>query len=747
MENEVEAPASATPGESCVVEVALDRPLPHAYDYLLRHVRSDNLVGCRVAVTFGGSEGVGIIVAAKESPVPPGKRLLWASLLDDCPVIPPDLMATLRQGSAYYHHPLGQCLATALCTMLRHGAPAAYDTIPGLRLTGKEPSRPPRSQEQRELLALLRSGPLPRRVSRERGYTSQQEAALVKKGLVEIIDLQPGRHVQPMQDGDILREVPPDPSAEQREAVAAITADGAPRVFLLNGVTGSGKTEIYLRIIEHTLRQGRAALVLVPEIALTPQTFRRFYNRFSVPIASLHSQLSDRERLDAVLDMATGHAKILIGTRSALFCPIPRLGLIVIDEEHDLSFRQEDGFRYHARTLALLRAHEAGCQVVLGSATPSLEAFRLADSQGAVELTLRQRAGGASLPQCEIVDMRKEPLTAGLSCGIGETLERRVGEVTVRGHQALIFLNRRGYAHSLSCHHCGHVFMCPHCDNPLTVHRHPDILSCHICEHRERLPLRCPECQGEAFYETGFGTEQIEDFLKRRYPDLSIERIDRDTVKSKAELERRLDRIRSGESQILVGTQLLAKGHDFPNVTLVGIIDVDAGLFSGDYRALEQTAQLLTQVSGRAGRASESGEVLIETHHPDHPLLRDVTDPGVEYRAIAASLLDLRAEAGLPPFAHEALLLANSKIRERAFDFLSGLREALAGQAFSGVELAPVLPNRIERKGNRHYFNLRLSSPLGEPLHQALGFATAFAAGTPRQDLRFAVEVDPVSPC
>ncbi len=495
------------------------------------------------------------------------------------------------------------------------------------------------------------------------------------------------------------------------------------------------------------LKKGRAVLVLVPEIALTPQTFERFYRRFNVPVSSMHSQLSDRERLDAYLDMSKSRAAILIGTRTALFTPIPRLGLIVVDEEHDSSFKQSDGFRYHCRDLAIMRAKIADCPIILGSATPSLESFYNVQRSHLIRLDLTERAAGATLPSCEIVDLRREEMSEGLRAGIGRTLEERIGEETVKGNQVLLFLNRRGFSHHLICHDCGHVFSCPNCDNLMTVHRHDFRLHCHICEYSFPLPDTCPECGGHSLLEIGFGTEQVEDYLRLRFPDVGIERIDRDTVTSKTALEQRLERVRSGKSQIMIGTQIISKGHDFPNVTLVGILDVDSSLFTDDYRSQESCAQLLTQVSGRAGRALKKGQVLIQTHYPENLLINSVADPAVSYGAIAAMLLEGRRELSLPPYTAQAFLLSNSSDRAEAHAYLAALYQGISAilPKYPGLQTGPVLSDKMEKRQNRFHFHILITAPDRGSLASFLDEVTLLRQRLKlRGDTRFAVEVDPL---
>ena len=732
--------------------VAVNRPLRQTFVYKVPGSHGSEIIGARVRISFSGSTETGVItgILPQERPGADPAKIKAAELLDPQGLISPDLMQTLEFGSRYYHCPIGQVCWTALPKKLRDGEPCSYEKIPALKLSAADPAaalKRTRSKDQLQLLEILKDGPVRRKELRERGFSAAAENALIKKGLAEKTELEaPAQRWQEHQ-GILLRECPPVPGDEQQAAIDEICNCKGFGAFVLDGVTGSGKTEVYLRIIEQVLRRGKAALVLVPQIALTPQTFERFYRRFSVPVSSMHSQLNDRERLDAYIDMKSSHSGILIGTRTALFTPIPDLGLIVLDEEHDSSFKQTDGFRYHARSLALVRARLCGCPVILGSATPSLESFYNCECGRFKRIVLKNRAGGASMPDFQVADLRKEPLTDGLRAGIGQTLEDRIGEETAKGNQVLLFLNRRGYSHHLLCHSCGHVFVCPHCDNPLTVHRLEGRLKCHVCEFFCRIPEVCPSCGQASLMETGFGTEKTEEYLKLRYPDLRIERIDRDTVTTKAQLEERLSRIRSGESSILLGTQMVAKGHDFPNVTLVGIIDLDSNLFSDDYRALEYTAQLLTQVSGRAGRALKRGSVIIQTHHPDNELIAKITDPSVSYAEIAEGLLAMRRRMNLPPCSSQTFLLCSSPDREKAFYFLSDIWKAAQKLRvnYPQVSFSPVLSDKMEKRVNRFHFHMLLSSPDRRALSAFTDEIMESAGNTAvKGDVRFAAEVDPI---
>lgn len=737
----------------------INRPLYCGFDYIC-HSDKTPVPGARVLVPFGSSkDNVGVIVRVSGLPADaaaaqPDIKLKEAELIDEDCVFGEDVFALCQYAASYYHYPLGQCFFTALPALLREGRKAQFKSLPALTINPDfDKNTPLKSEQQLLLLQMLLDSPKPvfKQELKDRGVSAYTLRALVKKGAAletERLDSPEGS----WQDKDAehpLKHQGLTLNPEQQASADTVLAADSFAVFLLNGITGSGKTEVYLQVIAEILKRGKAALVLVPEIALTPQTVERFYQRFKVPVVLMHSALSDPDRLNSYLLMKYQKAAILIGTRSALFTPIPNLGLIVIDEEHDSSFKQGDGLRYHARTLAVERARLNQCPIILGSATPSMESLFAVQAGKFQQLNLTRRAGHAILPQLELIDLRSEPLTQGLATGIGRTLEEQIGLETVKGNQVLLFLNRRGYAHQLLCHHCGHLFVCPHCDNILTVHKMENKLACHICDSSYRMPTRCPVCGtgADGLIENGYGTEQIEAFLKKRYPDVGVERIDRDSVKSKAELEARLERVRSKESMILIGTQMLAKGHDFPDVTLVGIIDVDGGLFSDDFRAQEYSAQLITQVAGRSGRASKPGRVIIQTHHPDNLLLNQLICPSMNYTQLLTWLMDQRMRLQLPPVSAQAFILANSLQREKAHRFLIELQQALMPLLSRMPELNAgiVMSDKIEKRHNRYHFHIQVLAPsrllLNEFLEHAVQLAAAIKTGG---EVRFAVDVDPL---
>lgn len=752
--------------EWTVVQVAINRALYQTYDYRMYGRYGNEIIGCRVHVSFGyakGNKEVGVITATGAMSGMPVRSLKECSLIDAKPVIVPDVMQTLLYAAAYYHYPVGQTVPVGLPAILRDGGHASYREIPGLALTVPEDEledalKKLRSVGQKELLMALRNGPRKNTDLREQGWTSAQGKALIKKGMARAIDfahdLQPYDLEAEAAADNIIADKPFILNDEQQAVLEAINSQQGYGVFLLNGVTGSGKTEVYLQAIEHTLRQGKRALVMVPEIALTPQTFKRFYQRFKVPVATIHSGLSDRERLDAFLDMYTSRAAILIGTRSALFTPVNNLGLIVIDEEHDSSFKQGDGLRYHARTLAVYRARLNNCVLLLGSATPSLESVHYCQLGFFRRLDLVRRAQKARLPRMHLIDLRADELNENVLAGVGEVVEKAVGIATAQHQQALLFLNRRGFSSALICPHCGYVVMCPKCDVALTVHKEKHQMCCHVCNSFFQLVKHCPYCRAKTGHlypliEIGVGTEQVAGYLSERFMDVGIERIDRDVITSKEGLDQSLQRILHHESEIIVGTQMLAKGHDFPDVTVVGILDVDGGLFCDDFRGYEYTAQLVTQVAGRAGRADKEGDVYIQTRHPDHLLLQSLVDPSFNYLRLACELLTIRKDKMLPPYTFQAIVMVNSTDRDLAFYTLRDIMTTFENRT-DGVlnEVRPsiIFSDRTEKRFNRFHFHCNIIAHSRSALDRVLDEITTVYSGMKNlKDLRFAIDVDPVS--
>lgn len=534
--------------------------------------------------------------------------------------------------------------------------------------------------------------------------------------------------------------VRPELAADQAVAVERITAQmqaAAPKPQLLFGVTGSGKTEVYLGAIAACLARGRQALVLVPEIGLTPQTLARFRTRLGVPVHVLHSGLNDNERARTWGACARGEARVIVGTRSAVFTPLPDAGLIIVDEEHDGSYKQQDGIRYHARDFALVRAKALDVPIILGSATPSLETLHNARSGRYRHLRLRRRAGEAQPPRVRVLDVRKRALEAGLSL----ELQQAIRQALQAGGQVLVFKNRRGYAPVLLCHDCGWSAHCKRCDASMTVHAGGRRLQCHHCGARQPVPLACPDCGGLALQPQGIGTERLEEHLVGAFAEVPVLRIDRSTTQRRDALARHLDTL-GDQPGILVGTQILAKGHDLPHLTLVAVVGIDEGLFSADFRAGERLAQQLIQVAGRAGRADKPGEVWLQTHHPDHPLLNTLIQGG--YHAFADAELVQREAAGFPPFAHLALLRAEAQQVDAAQAFLLAARQLLR-EHDPKLELHGPLPAPMPRRAGYHRMQLVLSSPERRLLHRLLDAVIPLLHALPEaRRVRWSLDVDPL---
>jgi primosomal protein N' (replication factor Y) (superfamily II helicase) len=720
-----------------VLRVALPVPRPGLFDYLpdASAPADAGWIGCRVRVPFGRRELIGVV--AEIGPAAAATLRPIEARLDARPLFDAELWATLGWAARYYHAPLGEMLATALPARLRAGAELPPSALRGWQLTeagcsalgGLRRGRPQR------LAALLAGGPQSE-AALDLALPDWRPAArnLVGRGLLE-------RSLQtPLADTPLPRHGPPLSAAQQAAVDAVTAAAGRFQPVLLDGVTGSGKTEVYLEAIADCLARGRQALVLVPEIGLTPQTLRRFRARLGVPVAALHSGLADGERARVWAALARGEARLLVGTRSAIFSPLPEAGLIVIDEEHDGSYKQQDGVRYSARDLALLRGKALGVPVLLGSATPALETLAAARSGRYLPLRLAERAGGAKPPIVRVIDLRRRSLEAGLS----PELLAAIDACLARGEQALVFRNRRGYAPVLLCHDCGWSAQCRRCDAALTVHGGGRRLLCHHCGVESRPPPACPDCGGLGLQPQGAGTERIEEALTARFPGARTLRIDRETTRGRDALAAHLEAL-GDQPGILIGTQMLAKGHDLPKLSLVAVVGVDEGLFSADFRAAERLAQLLIQVAGRAGRADRPGEVLLQTHHPTHPLLLTLLAGG--YPLFAETALAEREAAGFPPFGHLALLRAEAPDEAPLKAFLGAARAqaAVLQGGNARVALNGPLPAPMLRRAGRYRWQLLLSAPQRPPLQALLGQWVPWLYDCREaRRVRWSVDVDPL---
>ena len=506
----------------------------------------------------------------------------------------------------------------------------------------------------------------------------------------------------------------------------------------MEGITGSGKTEVYLHLIDHALKQNKQVLVLVPEIGLTPQLIARFSERFQQPLAVLHSGLNDNQRCQAWLNAKNHQINIILGTRSAIFTPIADLGLIIIDEEHDISFKQQEGFRYSARDLAVQRAHKSNIPILLGSATPSFESLHNAINERYHWLKLTQRAGKALLPRIRLMDVRGQRMQECLSPQLLYEIKQRID----KNEQVLVFLNRRGYAPILMCHDCGWHAECPRCDARMTLHMKANHLRCHHCDTQRAIPQTCPSCQHDELMAMGKGTERIDELLQQHFPSTPVIRIDRDTTRRKGVMEKLIDQIHEGGSKILVGTQMLAKGHHFPNVTLACIVDGDYGLFSSDFRATERMAQLITQVAGRSGRAHTPGEVLIQTHQPEHPLLTLLIQQG--YHAFAVQSLQERKDALLPPYSHLAIIRAESTDNSQALNFLQKTKHHAEQLNIRSVDILGPVPAPMAKRAGRFRAQLLFACEQRSPLHQLLDHTLNWLyQNKDARKVRWSVDIDP----
>lgn len=721
------------------VQVAIPTPLHLLFDYRWVDTQAP-LPGIRVKVPFGRRSVIGVVVQGLiESAYPANKLRAITAVLDEEPLLPEDVMSVLSWASRYYHHPIGDVLCSALPVMLRQGKPALLAHREIFRLSASEQDAPSQKKAalQFALYEVLReAGDQPVDASTFAAISPRWRSAikpLVQRGLVEADSSMVLPRNNAVESGPPL--VP-----EQQTAVDAITSSlGTFSPFLLHGVTGSGKTEVYLRCLEPALKQGQQVLILVPEIALTPQLMRRFQRRVSGCLVSLHSAMNDTERMQNWLLAAKGHADVIIGTRSAVLVPLPRLGLVVIDEEHDGSLKQQDGFRYHARDLAMVRARDRSCPVVLGTATPSFETLNNAATGRYRELPLTIRAGDAKPPVMSLLDIRRRPLIEGMS----DRLFDAIGKHLEAGNQALVFINRRGFAPTLLCNDCGACADCRRCDAHMTVHAKRARLRCHHCGSERPIPDACETCGSAELDRIGYGTERIAAALEEAYPDVAVARIDRDSTRRKGALQTQLDAATSGEARLLVGTQMLAKGHHFPGVTLVCILDADRGLFGTDFRSLEQMGQLIIQVAGRAGRELKQGNVLIQTRNPDNPMMQTLVSDG--YSAFAKIALEDRRLAALPPYAFVALVRAEAPDAESPMRFLRGVAERLLNPAVAGVYVLGPVPAPMERLGGRYRAQLLLQAERRSSLNECLARLTInLDTLKDAQKTRWSIDVDPV---
>ena len=709
--------------------------------------------GVRVRVPFGRQKLIGIVIEeCHATDVPANKIKSIIAVLDDHNLLGSDILKLLFWAARYYVHPLGDVLQTALPVFLRNNddATPCLNTYWRLKQPQTQPSPKHSSMlTQDAILQTLKRAPKQFQLyqlllASDNGLDADALNSLTENWRVPVHALLEKQLIESFVKPALLTQQNKNKASiklndEQTEAIVNIESHRHQHaVHVVNGITGSGKTEIYLALCESMLADNKQILVLVPEIGLTPQLTQRFLERLNASIVVLHSAMNDKQRYAAWHAAANKQAQLVIGTRSSIFTPLPDLGLIIIDEEHDGSYKQQDGFRYNARDLAIVRANNNNIPIVLGSATPSLESLNNINEHRYKVYYLKQRANKKPLPKIKLINLCSQKLHEGLA----ETLLTKIKQHLEQQGQVLLFINRRGFAPLLMCHDCGWTTNCQRCDAHMTFHKRRNQLHCHHCGAQRPAPDDCEECGSSNILAIGAGTERIEHFLQEYFPDTQVSRIDRDTTRNKGSLQEKLEKAHSGESGILVGTQMLAKGHDFPNITLVCVLDTDQALFSADFRAAEHLAQLITQVSGRAGRAEKAGEVLIQTHHPDHPLLQTLLHSG--YQAFAEAALQERHAAGLPPVRHLVLLRCESVEAKAAQTFLQQAADSAKQVDSENIDLFGPIPAPMERRAGRYRYQIMLQSKQRKALHQFLSWwAPQLQQLASARKVRWSIDVDP----
>lgn len=697
-----------------IIKIAIPVPLNHLFDYLAPDGIDYIAIGSRVLVPFGATKKLGFVVENvnnSEFKIERLKKVI--EILDESPLIGAADFQLIQWASHYYHNPLGEVFNAAFPVSLRKGKKAVLIKEKHYQLSAKgeqlNSAQLKRTPKQKQVFELFQSNNQALSVTelnqRNKNWRPAVKALLEKELLKIVLDKSLTTTL-----GDT--EIPLSANEQQLKVINQLTKNLAEfSVTLLDGITGSGKTEVYMRVIQQVLDLDKQVIVLLPEISLTPQIEKRFRQRFSVTLTISHSKLTNTQRHNAWLEMQQGQCSILLGTRSALFTPLKKPGLIILDEEHDASFKQQDGFRFSARDLAIVKGQLLNIPVILGSATPSLESLHNVEKNRYQLLQLSERAGNAAKPKFFLLDIRNKRLQAGLS----ETLIKQIKNTLAKHEQVLLFLNRRGYAPIQICHNCAWIARCQNCDTSLVIHFYENILRCHHCGFQRNLLKHCPACKNETLKALGLGTEQVEKSLHEIFPKHKTIRLDRDSTQQKGMLENHLEQINLGKVDIIIGTQMLAKGHHFPNVTLVAILDVDSGLFSMDFHATEKLAQLIIQVAGRAGRAEKSGQVVLQTRQPNHPLLTLLLKEG--YNSFAKSALIERQQASLPPFSFQALLRVYANNSTDPQNFLNAVCDYIKTiNKINTLVLGPVSAPMSKRSGHYH-FQLLLQNKQRKKLH------------------------------
>ncbi len=702
-----------------ILQVAIPSPLRKTFDYLpLNQSNLNDLKpGVRLEVSFGKQKKtIGFLIAVThESSLPLNKLKKIISVIDHEPLLTKKQLSFIHWASHYYQHPIGDVIFSALPNLLKQGKKLSYpeETFYEVNQKTLKETKIKSETKQKKLLDIF--------LSQESSVTFNivkewdEYSPYVLKALIEKSVIQKKSKQLKPKNNFLSQDVSIEkPTPEQQTAIDNVLNNiNSFHSYLLNGITGSGKTLVYLHLCNAVITKNKQALILLPEITLTPQFIQRFESALNISICVYHSGLTDQERLNTWMQCRDGTASIVIGTRSAVWLPLKSPGLIVIDEEHDLSYKQQEGFRYSARDVAVYRANQENIPIILGSATPSMESLNNVTKSSYQELRLNQRIGSAVLPTFNIVDLKNSKMHGALS----ETLIQKIRSTIQTNLQVLLFINQRGFAPAVLCHHCGSVKLCQRCERPMIYHKQRHLFWCHHCDKQQPDTTSCSDCGHLSWVEMGHGTERIENDIAELFPDANIVRIDRDTTRKKGSLQQYLKQIQNSDANILIGTQMLAKGHDFPKLSLVGIVDMDSGLYSTDFRASERMAQLMTQVSGRAGRANSPGEVILQTHHPDHPLLNCLINQG--YNAFSKLVLNERKEANFPPFSYHALLRAEAVDQRTLLDFLTAAKKTCLNLNHS-VSLFGPFPSAMPKKAGKHRMHLLLESSSRSALAKTL---------------------------
>lgn len=727
-----------------IVNVVLSLPIISTFDYII----PDNIypiVGGRVLVPFGSRKVIGIIIkSSKYSSIDSDKLKTVTKVLDQKSLFPKSLWRTLIWAIGYYHYPAGKVLFHALPVLIRQGKSTEITSLQYWCSTEKGrnllPSIIKNSPKQKIALSALLLSPICRNQLSGLNIKETVLQSLRDKGLCNLC-------TNSVDNNDwrskfYINKKRVKLNSEQINAIKRIyEKDGYFTVWLMSGVTGSGKTEVYMTVLENILSKGRQALVLVPEISLTSQTTASFRDRFNAPIEILHSRLNNMDRLSVWVKARRGECAIVIGTRSALFTPFARLGAIVIDEEHDDSYKQHKGWKYHARDMAVILAREENIPIILGTATPAIESLYNVQQKKYQQLTLKNRAGSSCFASHHLQDLRGQPMVNGFSV----QLLKQIREHLNAGNQVMLFLNRRGFSSAILCHSCSWIAECKRCDHHYTFHKHIGQMICHHCDSKKLLPNSCPKCNGTQLIPIGIGTEKLEKTMRTLFPNTPITRIDRDTTSYKGSLEDQLAKIHKNDSRILIGTQMLAKGHHFPKITLVAMLNVDSALFSKDFRAAENFAQLYTQVSGRAGRSDKKSNIFIQTHYPNHPLLYSLLKYG--YMNFAKKILEERRLAYLPPFYRHILFRAYDYDNHQASQFLDQLRQLLDTNSQNDNQLCLMgpIPALFPKRAGRFRWQLLLSHPSRIYLKNLVDKSISLISTIPqRHKVRWTLDVDPI---